>query len=141
AVRRIRGVCAGPLPHPASQRQYARWEAGWGSGPAPQLTEIKMPESLPYSIDKEGTVYFGTRVVKVPKTVSPEAQAYLATPPWGDTLPTFDGVEPAWKNRAQADAGLKALAEQARGLYPVASITEKFIGGVRTDIVRPLEVA
>lgn len=97
-------------------------------------------ENLPMSVDADGTVRFGTRIIPVPDTVSPEARQYLATPPWGDTLPTFDGDVPAWEMRAQIDAGLKALAEQARLAYPVETIEEKMIGGVRTDFVGPLNV-
>jgi len=93
-------------------------------------------ESLPMSIDKDGTVRFGTRVIPVPKTVSPEAQQYLATPPWGDALPTFDGIVPAWEVRAQADAGLHALSAEARKLYPVET-EERIVAGVRTDWVTP----
>src|SRR5580704_13640473 len=34
--RRLRAACGtGPLPHPATQREYANWVAGWGSGPVP----------------------------------------------------------------------------------------------------------
>jgi len=88
------------------------------------------------SIDKDGTVRFGSRVVPVPNTVSPEARQYLATPPWGDALPTFDGHVAAWEIRDQADAGLKALAEGARRIYPV-EIEAKTIAGVRTEIVTP----
>src|SRR3546814_4010489 len=38
----------GPLPHPASHVQYTEWEAGWGSGPGPHLTDHQCP-SFPKS--------------------------------------------------------------------------------------------
>lgn len=90
-------------------------------------------------IDAEGTVFWGDRVIRVPKTVSPEAQAYLATSPFGDTLPTFDGHVPAWENRAMLDAGLVALSEEARKSYPV-NVAEDRIAGIRVHRVDPLEV-
>src|SRR3546814_21165941 len=36
----------GPLPHPASHVQYTEWEAGWGSGPGPHLTEDRKSTRL-----------------------------------------------------------------------------------------------
>jgi len=90
-------------------------------------------------IDAEGTVYLEDRVIKVPKTVSAEAQAYLATSPFGDTLPTFDGHVPAWEMREMLDAGLIALSEAARQAYPV-DITEDRIAGIRVHRVNPLEI-
>ncbi|MDB5397626.1 MAG: Monoterpene epsilon-lactone hydrolase [Rhodospirillales bacterium] len=90
-------------------------------------------------IDAEGTVHFDNRTIRVPNTVSPEARQYLATSPFGDTLPTFDGHVPAWKMRAELDAGLIALSEQARLAYPV-DIEESKIAGIRIHWVKPLEV-
>jgi acetyl esterase/lipase len=91
-------------------------------------------------IDEHGTVFLGDRIIKVPPTVSPEAQHYLATSPFGDTLPTFDGHVPAWEMRDQLDAGFIALSEQARGTYPV-DVREDRIAGIRVHHVTPLEVA
>jgi len=54
-------------------------------------------------IDAEGTVHFDNRTIRVPVTISPEAQTYLATSPFGDTLPTFDGQVPAWAMRDQLE--------------------------------------
>ena len=36
----------------------------------------------PITIDRNGTVHLGARTIAVPRTVSPEARQYLATPPW-----------------------------------------------------------
>ena len=55
-------------------------------------------------IDKDGTARI-TRVVAVPKTISPEAQAYLAT---GDTWAPASG-----------SPFQKAQIEKAKSLYPV----------------------
>jgi acetyl esterase/lipase len=91
-------------------------------------------------IDAEGTVHFDNRTIRVPNTVSPQARRYLATSPFGETLPTFDGHVPAWEMRDQLDAGLIALGEAAREVYPV-DIEETRIGGIRCYWVRPLAVA
>jgi acetyl esterase/lipase len=90
-------------------------------------------------IDAEGTVHFDNRTIRVPTTISPEAQKYLATSPFGDALPTFDGHVPAWAMRDQLDAGLVALGEAARQIYPV-DVEEAWIAGVRCQWVRPHEV-
>src|ERR1700710_250127 len=87
-------------------------------------------------IDAEGTVHFDNRTIRVPNTLSPEARQYLATSPFGETLPTFDGHIPAWEMRDQLDAGLIALGEAARQLYPV-DVEEKHIAGIRCHWVRP----
>jgi acetyl esterase/lipase len=90
-------------------------------------------------IDAEGTVHFDNRTIRVPTTISPEAQKYIATSPFGDTLPTFDGQVPAWAMRDQLDAGLVALGEAARQVYPVD--TEKtVIAGIPCIWVRPKHI-
>ena len=90
-------------------------------------------------IDAEGTVHFDNRTIRVPLTISPEARMYLATSPFGDTLPTFDGQVPAWAMRDQLDAGLVALGEAARQVYPVD--TEKTeIAGIPCIWVRPKHI-
>jgi monoterpene epsilon-lactone hydrolase len=90
-------------------------------------------------IDAEGTVHFDNRTIRVPETVSPAARQYLATSPFGETLPTFDGHIPAWEMRDQLDAGLIALGEAARQVYPV-DIEETRIGGIRCHWVRPQSI-
>ena len=74
------------------------------------------------TIDKDGTARI-TRVIPVPKTVSPEAQALLAT-----------GV--SWCPGLQSPAG-KKLAEKARELYPVTIEEGKSIAGVKVTYFRP----
>ena len=90
-------------------------------------------------IDAEGTVHFDNRTIRVPNTISSQARQYLATSPFGETLPTFDGHVPAWEMRDQLDAGLVALGEAARLSYPV-NVEETRIAGVRCQWVRPLSI-
>ncbi len=90
-------------------------------------------------IDAEGTVHFDNRTIRVPTTISPEAQKYIATSPFGETLPTFDGKVPAWAMRDQLDAGLVALGEAARQLYPV-DVEHTVIAGIPCIWVRPKSI-
>jgi epsilon-lactone hydrolase len=85
-------------------------------------------------IDADGTAHV-TRVVPVPRTVSPAAQQFLATPPWGGAKPAPPGT-PMWELREAADAGLRTMGEMAQAHYGV-SIEEMQIGGVRCHLVRP----
>jgi acetyl esterase/lipase len=73
-------------------------------------------------IDKDGTARI-TRVIPVPRTVSPEAQALLAT-------------GQSWCPGANSPAG-KKLIEQARQLYPVTIEEGKTIAGVKVAYFRP----
>jgi epsilon-lactone hydrolase len=86
------------------------------------------------TIDRDGTVHLGARTIPVPKTVSPEAQQYLASPPWGDSTPPPN--VPLWELRAAFDSMFKMLTEMARSAYPV-EIEEQRIGGIRTYLVNP----
>jgi epsilon-lactone hydrolase len=79
-----------------------------------------------------GTVHLGARTIPVPKTISPEAQQYLATPPWGDSAPPPN--VPLWELRATFDSMFNVLTEMARSIYPV-KIEEQRIGGIRSDLV------
>jgi monoterpene epsilon-lactone hydrolase len=73
-------------------------------------------------IDKDGTARI-TRVIPVPKTVSPEAQALLATgASWCPGLRSPEG---------------KKLADKARELYPVTIEEGKMIAGVKVTYFRP----
>jgi acetyl esterase/lipase len=92
----------------------------------------------PLTIDRDGTVHLGARTIPVPKTVSPEAQQYLATPPWGSG--TQPPNLPLWELRATFDSMFKMLMEMARSTYPVTT-EEKRISGIRVDLVSPMSVA
>jgi epsilon-lactone hydrolase len=89
------------------------------------------------TIDRDGTVHLGARTIPVPNTVSPEAQRYLATPPWGNGTPPPN--VPLWELRTTFDSIFKMLTEMARSAYPV-QIEEQRIGGIRTDLVSPTAV-
>lgn len=89
-------------------------------------------------IDADGTAHLGSRTVPVPKTVSPAAQRFLATPPWPEPPPPWDQL-PMWKMRRSTDALFRQLSELALAKYPV-TIEETAIEGVRVHVVRPLEV-
>ncbi|MBZ5513630.1 MAG: alpha/beta hydrolase [Acidobacteriia bacterium] len=102
---------------------------GWAqqSQPAPE------PQTGTSTVDPDGTAHI-TRVVPVPQTISPEAQKYLATPPSSQPAATLA------ERRASTDAWRERTAEKARKLYPVKSVEEKTLGGVRTDIITPLTI-
>ena len=89
------------------------------------------------TIDRDGTVHLGTRTIPVPKTVSAEAQQYLAMPPWGDAAPPPH--VPLWELRRTFDPMFTMLTEMARSAYPV-NIEEQRVGGVRIDVVSPIAV-
>jgi monoterpene epsilon-lactone hydrolase len=91
----------------------------------------------PITIDRDGTVHLGARRIPVPKTISPDAQQYLATPPWGDST-TRPNV-PLWELRATFDSMFKVLTEMARSIYPV-KIEEQRIGEIQTYLVSPTGV-
>lgn len=87
----------------------------------------RMAEHGSSRVEPDGTAHI-TRVVPPPHTISPEARAYLATPPWGAAAPDPDA--PMWAAREQADAALKMLGEMAAAHYAVA-VEETQIAGVR----------
>jgi epsilon-lactone hydrolase len=87
-------------------------------------------------IAPDGTAYV-TRVVPVPKTVSPEAQAFLSRQ-IPDTPPTSDrDVEAA---RKTAEVRREATGKIALAHYP-AQVKAGKIGGVPVTIVTPLGAA
>jgi len=73
-----------------------------------------------------------TRTIPMPVTISPEAQAWLAS---------LAGKGPAAKTleerRTRTDAWRKQDSDEAKKLYPVR-IEETKMAGVRTDIIMPL---
>lgn len=90
-------------------------------------------------IDPDGTVRLGSRTLPPSSAVSPEARAFLATPPWGGAEPPPHDA-PMWKARAVTDVMMKQLSEAAAQAYPV-TIEELTIAGVRCQLVNPREVA
>ena len=94
------------------------------SAPVPQFDTA--------TIDPDGTAHV-TRVVPEPGTISPQAQRFISRP-----APA--GPEPSLaRRRAATDAFRKSRSEEARRLYPV-KIEEKTIGGVRCNVIAPLEI-
>ena len=83
------------------------------------------------TIDADGTAHV-TRVVPVPRTISPEARKFISQPGPSGPEPTLA------ERRARTDAFREGRAEEARKLYPV-TIEERTLGGVRCDWIAPLE--
>jgi acetyl esterase/lipase len=83
------------------------------------------------TIGPDGTATV-TRVVPVPKTVSPEAQAMLARPASDANVPTTLEQRRTGTDKWQAGAG-----EVSKKLYP-ANVTESMIAGVPVRVVTPL---
>ncbi len=92
---------------------------------------------MAYKVNKDGSTDINGHNVPVPKTVSAEAQKFLATSPWGD-MPLPEGPIPMWTLRPFADAAMQAMTEPTREQYPV-TIEEVEIAGVRCHLIRPLE--
>jgi epsilon-lactone hydrolase len=89
------------------------------------------PQTDTSHIDADGTARI-TRVVPVPKTVSPEAQATLARHVSDAAVPeTLD------ERRHKTDVWQNHAGETARALYPVKSIEEQSIAGVKCRIIQP----
>lgn len=82
------------------------------------------------TIDSDGTARI-TRVIPVPRTISPEAQNFISEP-------GPPGPEPSLaERRARTDAFRTRRSAEARKLYPV-NVEEKIIGGVRCNVITPL---
>jgi epsilon-lactone hydrolase len=82
--------------------------------------------------DPDGTGHV-TRVVPVPGTISAEAQKFLAREVSPDPAP------PLAEQRKHTDEFRVGRAAEARKLFPV-NVESKTIGGVRCDVVTPLEI-
>jgi monoterpene epsilon-lactone hydrolase len=79
-------------------------------------------------LDADGTARI-SRIVPVPKTISPEAQALLATGKQWCPSPSNPESVPEFK----------ALIERAKKLYPVDIEENKVLGGVKTKWVTPAD--
>jgi len=73
-----------------------------------------------------------TRTIPMPVTVSPEAQAWLAS-----LTKKGPGAKTLEERRVATDAWRKRDSDEAKKLYPV-HIEEATTAGVRTDIITPL---
>jgi monoterpene epsilon-lactone hydrolase len=84
------------------------------------------------TFDPNGTAHVA-RIIPVPSTISPEAQKWL------DSLAHQKyGPETLAERRAGTDQWRTAASAEARKLFPV-NVEEEIIGGVRTDVITPLE--
>jgi monoterpene epsilon-lactone hydrolase len=84
------------------------------------------------TFDADGTAHL-VRVVPMPTTISPEAQKWLAS------LTTRKrGTQTLEERRTSTDAWRVRQSAEARRLFPV-NVQETTIGGVRTDIITPLQ--
>jgi len=83
------------------------------------------------TFDPDGTAHI-TRIVPMPNTISPEAQAWLAS-----LTHSTPGPESLAERRARTDAWRVKASAEARKLYPV-NVEETTTAGVRTDIITPL---
>ncbi len=103
--------------------------------PAPQdqpATPTSVPQTDTCTVDADGTAHI-TRVVPVPKTISPEAQRFIS-------LPMPSGPEPTLaQRRSTTDIFRTGRAQEARERYPV-DVKEETMGGVRCDIIKPLNI-
>ena len=88
------------------------------------------PQADTATIEADGTAHV-TRVVPVPGTISPEAQASLARSGPSGPAPSLA------ERRAHTDAFRIRRSGEARRLYPV-NVEEKTIGGVRCDVITPI---
>lgn len=89
------------------------------------------PQKDSASFDPDGTARI-TRIVPMPKTVSPEAQKWLES-----LTHTTPGPESLAERRTRTDIWRAQDSAEARKLYPV-NVEELTIGGVHTDIITPL---
>lgn len=81
----------------------------------------------------------GKASVPVPRTVSAEARAFLATPPWTEPPDPDAQRLPMWALRDFVDAQMKMLDDAALQYYTV-DIEQIEIAGVRCHLVKPKEI-
>ncbi|GAB5453358.1 MAG: alpha/beta hydrolase [Halioglobus sp.] len=93
---------------------------------------------MAYEIDDTGTVNLGGNRVPVPRSISPEAQAYIAQDLWG-TDTSADPV-PMWTTRDVTATAFAALNQQAQEMFPVL-VEDIEIAGVHCHRVQPQEIA
>jgi monoterpene epsilon-lactone hydrolase len=103
-----------------------------GRGLAQQAGGDAMKDSS--TIGADGTAYV-TRVVPVPKTVSPEAQAMLARVVSDANVP-----QTLQERREGTDRWQNGAGEASKKLYP-AKVEESSIAGVPVRLVSPLTIA
>jgi monoterpene epsilon-lactone hydrolase len=85
--------------------------------------------------DADGTAHV-TRVVRMPTTISPEAQKWLASLGIAQ-VQRKSGPETLAERRAGTDVWRAQDSAEARKIYPV-NVEETYIAGVRTDVITPV---
>jgi acetyl esterase/lipase len=96
---------------------------------AAQTNSASQADSATFDPDGTAHIY---RVVPMPSTVSPEAQAWLAS-----LSKRKSQTQTLAERRIATDAWRKKDSAEARQLYPV-NVEETSIAGVRTDVITPL---
>jgi len=94
---------------------------------------------MTYQIDADGSVHLGKAIVPVPRTVSAEAQAFLATSPWAQPPDPDAERLPMWALRSFVDEQMKLGGDAALQQYPV-EVQEIEIAGVRCHLVKPHDI-
>ncbi|MBI3476787.1 MAG: hypothetical protein HY010_13730 [Acidobacteria bacterium] len=92
--------------------------------------ERDIPTTDSSTIDEKGTAHV-TRVVPVPRTISPEAQKWLSQP--RSDAPDNTSVA---DNRAHAEKWQETLAKDMQAMYPT-TLTREAIAGVPVRIITP----
>jgi acetyl esterase/lipase len=98
-----------------------------------QITAATAPIKDSSYIDPQGTAHV-TRIVPIPKTVSPQAQHFLAQP-MSDAKPNFSLAQ----RRKGTDLWQARAGKEFEQVYPV-NITHSTIAGIPVLIVTPLHV-
>jgi monoterpene epsilon-lactone hydrolase len=96
-------------------------------------TAQSAPQSDSSYVDADGTAHV-TRVVPVPKTVSPEAQKWLARPTSDANRP-----QPLAERRTGTDRWQNGAGETMKKVYPVTVSTDT-MAGVPVRIILPLSI-
>ncbi len=96
---------------------------------AAQTNSASQADSATFDADGTAHVY---RIVPMPSTISPEAQAWLAS-----LAKKKSQTQTLAERRIATDAWRKQDSAEARQLYPV-NVEETSIAGVRTDVIWPL---
>ena len=99
---------------------------------AQQTTAAESKDSS--TIGADGTAYV-TRVIPVPRTVSPEAQAML-----GRVVSDANVPQTLEQRREGTDKWQNGAGEASKKIYP-ANVTEATIAGVPVRVVTPLTIA
>jgi epsilon-lactone hydrolase len=91
------------------------------------------PQTDTSFIDSEGTAHI-TRVIPVPKTISPEAQKSLSRVISDAAVP-----ESLAERRKKTDVWQAGAGKESQAMYPV-NVAEQTIAGVPTRIITPLTI-